>query len=682
MTTPAPSRRVRITMINTCSHGRTFLPILMMLLTASAGSAQAPLSELSLEDLMRLDAGQVYGASERLQPSTQAPSSVTFITAEEIARYGYRTLADVLRSVRGMYVSNDRNFSLIGMRGFGKPGDYNSRILLLINGHRVNDNVFGQAEIGAEFGLDPAMFERVEIIRGPASSIYGDSAFFAVVNVITRTGASLGGASVVVSAGNLGTRLVRASVGRRFANGVDLAVSATGERSAGVEQLYFPAFDHPETNDGRAVGLDGEGLRQFYGRLIFKGLSVTGAYGARQRDVPTASFNTSFNSQDPREETTDRHGLVDAVYWRTVKGARLTARASYDRFSYDGTYPFAGAEPDGPMAVAHQRALGSRWTASSGLTRTFRSHTMSAGLEAIDNVQQDQSLIYVTPPLTVFDSHRSSTQQAIYVQDEARLTRWLIVNAGLRYDRYEDFTRLTPRTALIVMPSSTQSVKYLFGAAFRAPNAYERNDALFGSRVADLRPETIDTHELVWERYLNDWLRTSASTYWYKADRLITVVSDDSTIPGVSFVNQGQVRAKGLELEAQMRLAGGFRLAGSYALQKAVDEDTQAELPNSPRHMAKLRLGLPGPTPRSLVSLEGQYLSRRGTLAGLRTSAAATIDFSMVQPLGRSLELFGGVRNLLDSDYADPVSSAHRQDTIPQNGLTVRLELRWRLWTK
>ncbi len=70
-------------------------------------------------------------------------------------------------SVRGMYVTDDRNFSYVGIRGFGKPGDYNSRILLLINGHRVNDNIFGQAEIGPEFGLDPAMFDRVEIIRGP-----------------------------------------------------------------------------------------------------------------------------------------------------------------------------------------------------------------------------------------------------------------------------------------------------------------------------------------------------------------------------------------------------------------------------------------------------------------------------------------------------------------------------------
>ena len=171
--------------------------VALAMLTGTTTFAQS-LSELSLEDLMRLDAGRVFGASERSQPVTEAPASVSFITAEDIARYGYRTLADILHGVRGMYVSDDRNFSFLGARGFGKPGDYNSRILLLVNGHRVNDNVFGQAEIGAEFGLDPATFERVEIIRGPASSLYGDSAFFAVVNVITKTGASLDGATVTL----------------------------------------------------------------------------------------------------------------------------------------------------------------------------------------------------------------------------------------------------------------------------------------------------------------------------------------------------------------------------------------------------------------------------------------------------------------------------------------------------
>ena len=656
--------------------------LVIMLAVSSSASAQSGLPDLSLEDLMKMDAGQVYGASERLQPVLEAPASVSFITAEEIARYGYRTLADILRGVRGMYVVDDRNYSLIGTRGFALPGDYNSRMLLLVNGHRVNDNVFGQAEVGAEFGLDPAMIERVEIIRGPASSLYGDSAFFAVVNVITRTGASLGGGAVTVETGTLGTRLARATVGRGFTSGVDVALSATYDRSNGLGRLYFPAFDTPATNNGVAEGLDGEGVRQFYGRLAFNRLIVTGAYGSRQRNVPTASFGTLFNEQDPRQESTDRHTLVDAQYGRSLGSAQVTFRASFDRFTSDGIFPFAG-QPDGaPTLVARNSVVGTRWSAGSGLTRTFGGrHTVKAGFEFIDNVHQDQTAHYVDPPLLFLDSARSSRQHAVYAQDEFRLARWFIVNAGLRYDGYDEFQRVTPRAALIVLPSAMQSVKYLYGKAFRAPNAYELNTIYFGEQVNSLRPESIDTHELVWERYINDWLRTSASTYWYAADRLLTLIPDDSTFLGISYVNHGKVRAKGLELETQMRLKGDSRMLMSYALQDAVDQETQTGLPNSPRHMAKARISLPGPTNLSFVSVEGQYLSSRTTLVGSKVGAAATVNVTVVQPLGRSWELSGGVRNLFDSRYLDPVSSQHRQEAIAQNGRTARIGLRWRLWT-
>src|SRR3984885_208261 len=212
---------------------RSVALVLVLLLAPSAAEAQQPLPEMSLEELVRLDAGRVFGASERLQPVTEAPASVSFITAEDIARYGYRTLADILQGVRGMYVTNDRNFSYLGTRGFGNPGDSNSRVLLLVNGHRVNDNVYGQAEIGAEFGIDPALFERVEIIRGPASSLYGDSAFFAVVHVIT------------------------------------------------------------------------------------------GEYGSREKDVPTGSFGSLFDEQQPREATTDRHTLADLEYSAPLGASHL-----------------------------------------------------------------------------------------------------------------------------------------------------------------------------------------------------------------------------------------------------------------------------------------------------------------------------------------------------------------------
>ena len=650
---------------------------------SSPAWAQSSLSDLTLEDLMKLDAGQVFGASERLQPVTEAPASVTFITSEEIERFGYRTLADILRAVRGMYITNDRNFSYLGTRGFARPGEPNSRILLLVNGHRVNDNIYGQAEIGAEFGFDPAMFERVEIIRGPASSLYGDSAFLAVVNIITRSGASLNGGSITVEAGTLGTQLVRASAGHQLANGVDLALSGTFETSDGVGRLYFPAFDAPATNNGVAEGLDGEGSKQFYGRLSFKSLNVTAAYGTRQRDVPTATFGTVFNQQIWREETTDHHTLVDVQYARALGATRLTFRASYDRFAFWGHFPFDVALDNTPTLVGRASGLGTRWTFNGGVTRVLRGRqTLRAGVELIENMKQDQLSNYIDAPEPFLKTDRSSRQQAVFVQDEIKLGRWFVINAGLRYDRYEEFFRVTPRAALIVLPSSTQSFKYLYGSAFRAPNENELNTVYFGERVTSLRPESINTHEVVWENYVNDRLRTSVSTYWYKADRLITPTLDDTAFLGVSFVNQGEVRAKGLEFEAQMRLRGDSTALVSYALQSATDQQTDETLPNSPRHIAKVRISLAGPTRGSFVSVEGQYLSSRHTIIGPSVPHAATLNLHIIQPLGQFWQLFGGVQNAFGAAYLDPVSENHRQDAIAQNGRTARIGVRWKFWEK
>ena len=659
------------------------LLLTLLVAVATPAAAQSPLPDLSLEDLMKLDSGQVFGASERLQPALEAPSSVSFVTADEIEKYGYRTLADILRSVRGMYVTDDRNFSLVGIRGFAKPGDYNSRILLLVNGHRVNDNVFGQAEIGAEFGLDPATFERVEIIRGPASSLYGDSAFFAVVNVITRTGSSMAGGSATVEAGTLGTELIRGSAGQHFANGFDFAVSATYEDRDGVTRLYFPEYDSPLSNNGVADGLDGEGVKQIYSRLSFGPVTVTGAYGTRSRDVPTASFGTVFNAQDPKEETTDRHTLLDADYRRTLKGTRVNLRASYDRFTYDGIYPFAATDV-APKIIGHDSVLGARWSAEGGISRVLPGrHNLRAGFQFIDNVHQDQTGVYSFQDEPVLDIQRSSTQRALFAQDEVKVADWMIVNAGLRYDAYGSFSRVSPRAAVIVLPSSAQSIKYLYGSAFRAPNQYELNTFYFGEGVNDLRPEAIDTHELVWERYINDWLRTSVSGYWYKADRLITSIADPNTQLQSTFVNQGQVRAKGLELEGQMRLPGDSRALLSYAFQTAIDQETQSDLPNSPRHMVQGRFSIPGPVRRSTVSVDGWYLSSRLTELGGSVPAATTVNLTVLQPIGRVWQLFGSVNNVFDHEYADPASSAtYLQATIPQNGRTARIGLRWQLWSR
>ena len=235
--------------------------------------------------------------------------------------------------------------------------------------------------------------------------------------------------------------------------------------------------------------------------------------------MPTASFGTLFNEQIEPEHTIDRHTLFDLEYTPPDRRTRIALRGAFDRFTFTATYPFSG-EPFGQrVAVGQNDVVGSRWTVGGRVTRPLPWQVLIVGAEFIDNVQQNQTSGFRGDRRLSSRPTSSSTQRAVYVQDELKIGRRRHPERRPPLRRLRQFDRITPRTALIVMPSSHQSFKYLYGNAFRAPNMYERNDFYFGAGVAALRPESIDTHELVWERYTSDWLRTSVSTYWYKADR-------------------------------------------------------------------------------------------------------------------------------------------------------------------
>ncbi|NQV13839.1 TonB-dependent receptor plug domain-containing protein [bacterium] len=143
----------------------------------------------SLEALLNI---KVSTASKYEQFSYEAPASISIVTSDDIRAYGYRTLDELLNTIRGFYISNDRNYEYVGVRGFSRPSDYNNRTLFLLNGHSLNESVYGSAPFGTYFGLDLRLVDRVEIIRGPGSALYGTSAMFAVINVITRDGNTIG----------------------------------------------------------------------------------------------------------------------------------------------------------------------------------------------------------------------------------------------------------------------------------------------------------------------------------------------------------------------------------------------------------------------------------------------------------------------------------------------------------
>src|SRR5438552_17007413 len=144
-----------------------------LLLAPGAGRAGDPVREaLSLVGADET----VVAASKRPQPVAETPSLVTVISRAEIEAFGYHSLADALRWVRGLYVDDDRNYSYLGVRGLLRPGDYNNKVLLTFDGHAMNGVVFGDALLGDELGLDLENVERIEVIRGPGSALYGGHA--------------------------------------------------------------------------------------------------------------------------------------------------------------------------------------------------------------------------------------------------------------------------------------------------------------------------------------------------------------------------------------------------------------------------------------------------------------------------------------------------------------------------
>jgi outer membrane receptor for ferrienterochelin and colicin len=122
------------------------------------------LMSLKIEDLTHV---KVYSASRHLEDAHQAPAAVRVVTREEIQRFGWRNLADVLRSLRGFYTSYDRQYSYLGVRGFLRRGDYNCRILVLVNGHRMNENIYNSAPMGSELPLDLDLVDHIKVVRGP-----------------------------------------------------------------------------------------------------------------------------------------------------------------------------------------------------------------------------------------------------------------------------------------------------------------------------------------------------------------------------------------------------------------------------------------------------------------------------------------------------------------------------------
>ncbi len=653
-----------------------FIALIMMLPIWGAAAAQERIVN-NEESVFFFEIPSIYSASKHEQKVTEAPSSVSIITSDEIEKYGYRTLAEILESVRGMFATYDRSYSYLGVRGFARPGDYNTRVLILVDGVRLNDAIYDTGAIGTEFILDIEIIERIEIIRGPSSSLYGTNAFFGVINIITKRGRDLKGPELSTSVGSFETYKGRLSYGERFSNGIELMLSGTYFDSKGQEELYYEEFDDPETNNGIARDCDTDEFVSFFGKISYEDFALEGGRSDRNKRIPTGAYGILFNDQG--SYTNDEQNFMSLKYEHFFEsGQSILSRVSYNHYYYHGAYTYDYGEGQPDIVINEDHAKGD-WVSGEVQYTLFlfdRHHVILGGEYRSNFLQnQDNYDIYEV----YLDDERDSYYWGFFLNDEYQLFRQLAINAGVRYDYFEIFGGTTnPRVAVIYNPVDKTSLKALYGRAFRAPNAYELyyHDAGYTQKPGeDLEPETINSYEFIVEHYITDQLFGTVNGFYYQINDLITLVTDPADDLLV-FRNVEEIDAMGIEFGIEGRLDPGVRGRISYAYVETEDKETKDILTNSPKHLVKLNLIAPVIEDKLYTAGELQYTSKRMTLAGDYTDGYMVLNLNLsAQLLENRIRASMGVYNVFDEEYFDPASEEHIQDVILQDGRTFRIEL-------
>jgi iron complex outermembrane receptor protein len=630
-------------------------------------SASPDLTALGLEELMAL---KVVGASKYEQRQSEVAAAVSVITREDIRSFGWRTLDEALATLPGVHVTYDRQYKYLGTRGFGLPGDFNTRVLVTINGNRVNDATYDAGPIGRQFPLDMDLVERIEFIPGPGGAVYGQNAMFGVVNVVTRTGLDMDATEVALRGQQpQALREGRTSFGRRFDNGLDLLVSASALNARGQDHFYdFSAAGV----SGIARGMDGERDREFFVRLVRGPWSADLVRGNVRKDDPTAAYLS--DPLVPGQFQGDRYTLAQLQYQggRPEDALQFHARLFAGQEDYSSHLNYG--TPFSYPAVSDWR--GGEWRL---LYSGLEAHKLMLGLE-IQDYRVVQRGLDLTDPGNNFAIHSPGWRAGVYMQDEWRLSDALRATLGLRVDRNNvTGTQVSPRVALIWQTTPATTLKTLYGRAHRAPNAFERDysDGVVQVSNPALQGESIDTLELVADHRVGSELLLRGSVFQWRMSDLI-VLGVDPVSELTQYQSGGQVRARGLELSADHVWAWGGRLRGSVSMQHVRDTGG-ARIVNAPPVLGKLNFSAPLPLAGLRLGWELQFDGRRRTLAGHETGGHAVSNLHLgTECLLPGLELGLAIRNLFDKRYEHPAADSNWQDVLGQDGRSVRVEARYR----
>ncbi len=559
----------------------------------------------------------IVTADRITEPIEDATDSVSVITAEELRRSQAGTVAEALRDMAGITIT--QSGSLGHTTSAFLRGASSSQLLLLVDGIEINDPFFGGADIGS---LLTSGIERIEIVRGPQSPLYGSQAMAGVINVVTAPDGAVAGGIVGTLRAEAGSMSTHRESVQLSGSSAALHWNLAGERFDTAGQFANDEFRNLQLNGRVLWTLDPRST------LAFHALTGDSHVG-----IP---FNGSVQSL--HRESESQLTVAGAEYdLRASRLLHLEARASYAdrRDSFE--------DPEDPFSKTSSH--------DSRLACAVAQNTMAAGRQTITFgiEHKDEDVRADSDGLLALEETIRTT--AVYAQDKIDVGS-LLFTAGARLDRHSRFgTHTSPRLSAAYRVSDRWRVRAAAGRAFRAPSAGELAYPFYGN--PELDPETSTSYEAGADFQLP---RVAVSLTGFS-----TRYRDLITFDPVTFIaaNIDRATVHGAELSAGTTFGTAWQLNAAYTHLQTRDEETSQPLYRRPRNLASVTLSYA--TPVWTLSGNANAVGRRfetdfETFTDRYNAGYLKIDAAGSWRLRANLLVTARIENVFDREYSEALA--------------------------
>lgn len=578
-------------------------------------------------------------------------SAISVISGEEVAKNNQASMVNVLRNVPGLDVTETGGPG--GTTSVRIRGANAGQTLVLIDGVRVNDPSSGSGEF--DFAtIAPGLIDRVEVLRGPQSALYGSDAIGGVINIITKRGRGPFQTAAQIEGGSYGTLLGNASVhGSKDAWSYAFAISALhsnkfssyGYRVRRIEATRPKLESDPVTRYGGygRIGYDPGG--PFRAEIATMGTFTRADYDAGFGTFPDTGsrFTSAFHSTYAKLD-------LDTFDKRVQHSLRLYTnrmRRHYDSISYGiNTLP-ANTFHDKYDYIGLRH--GAEYQANIGLDR-FGTLTLGGRIER-ESVENYSETLLPAPVAKTKNIGTSQNSRAIFALWQVALGQRLDLSLGGRIDHYPNVTtfRTWRATAAYRIDETGTKLRASAGTGGKVPTLYQLYAPFFGT--ATLKPEESFGGDIgIDQRFLDGRLKLSATLFHNRMKNLI-----DFDFGTFTFQNIARAQTSGVELEGEAVLWPEYLvLKGSYTNMRAVDRKTGLRLPRREDHTGKVALTItPAPkwTIEPSLTLVGKRFS--STNQTQRLAPYARLDALVSYKVNDNLDVYVRGENLTNSYYED-----------------------------